>query len=213
VHEQRGEGKMVKKIGLIGCSLLLFLFFRLDARKSANNLEKAFHYTTHQASIQGQAENINIDLGRVVLLFSPKKPVMNLVPKKQYSANNMEKRDVYLFPFSTIASENCKKMVQKLNQIQGRFYKLHLQVVSKPIAGLRLSITYNPGKVLFDYRFFETISSSQGIEFRFYDKKLLEKLGNKLNTATRVSCVKKKESLLLIAGMEEKIQAPWGFLA
>jgi len=207
---------MIRKIGLACCVCLCAFFLGAAARqKPVNKLEKAMLYVKSGQKRVG-VTSANIDLGRIVLLFSDQKPVMNLMPMRnveRYGRIVSRKKDTYLFPFSKIKSSECKKMVERINTAQNVGYNFQLKEVAKPIAGLQLSIAYDPSKVSFEYRFFETISSRKGVEFRFYDKSLINKLSKRLNASTRVSCTKKKELSLLTAGMVESTRAPWGFLA
>jgi len=163
-------------------------------KKSINTLKKVFHYKGYEESEAEVKESEHIDLGRVVFFFESK-PIMNYVPEvkaKKRVDNGMIKEDLFVFPLASVTGSDCKKMVKSVNAIQNKFYTLRLEYISKPIAGLKFSIQYNPNVVSFDHRFFETISLNKGVEFRFYNKGLIGTLDKRLSSSMRVSSLKKK---------------------
>lgn len=183
---------------IVLAALWTFYSVPLEAKAETNSLNKAFYYVG-RAEMPGIIGK-NIDLGRFVLLFD-QKPIVNILPHDQ-RVDQPEKLVVF-FPYACVGKD-CKKMVEAFNAAKSKYYTFKLEQLEKPIAGLQLSIAYDPKKVGWDQRRLETIKYDKGIEIRLHDRELLERIQKA--PAPRVATLVKKKQSLLIVGMEEQTQ-------
>ena len=52
-------------------------------------------------------------------------------------------------------------------------------MVTRPVAGLKLTIGYDPEKIGYEYQSFQTMGMLRNVVFRFYNKELLETIKKK----------------------------------
>jgi len=109
----------------------------------------------------------NIELGTVIFYFS-QKPIVNFVPERSQDKKQAQK--IFIFP---------KAVLKNSYNSQGAGYSLKIESIKLPIEGVKLSITYDPNIVDFDYNVFESIANEKGVVFNFYNKQLIEKIKNK----------------------------------
>ena len=197
---------MKKKFLLMGIGIFLCVNCGIDTVTNGmiNKLNKAFHY-----SGKNDVQVVNIDIGRIVLLFSSQSKAVNYVLKRTKSSDYI--KDMYLFPFATMGGAECQKLVKNFNKAFHGDYTFNLRCITGKVPGLELKISYNPKKVSVEPRLFDTINSSRGFEFRFYNKGLIQQIGDRLSNSMRVSSLKKKR-LLLTVGMEALIPVQQDYL-
>lgn len=153
----------------------------LSAEPKMNELTKVFYHRVDDA--QG-AEHI--DLGKVVFYFA-KDPIINPLPTVH---DKREQSLVFFFPM-TQASNQAKSMMKTINKGTSSLYRIHLEQVSKPILGIKFTITFDPDNVDFSYETFDSISLQKGLVFRFYNKVVIAQLNSKHTTMLRTACAHK----------------------
>jgi len=146
-----------------------------------------------------------MELGTFRFYFS-NKPIINLVPQKDAVVE--QKKISFIFPKTKCKDRACKKMINKVNDLDSLDFNLQIKDVKTPIDGIQLLITYDPKKVTFVYDFFESVGAKQGVVFKFYNKSLVENIQNKYDTVLRTVLGKKKNLLSLIADMVDMIWVP-----
>jgi len=194
---------MIKKIYVVGGALLLIFCSALKAKnKFRNELVDAAYY------VGVGMHSVHIDLGKMELFFSAPEPRINYIPVLPgQSLVAGRKTDRYIFPRSAVASRQAKERLAQLNTMDNLYYDVHVKSINTPTAGLEVSITYDPQQVKIGKpRIFKKINSGGqwGVDFRFYNKALLDVIKKQVHEPRRVALLKKKE-LLLIADMGDKI--------
>ncbi|MCK5632335.1 hypothetical protein KAH94_01160, partial [bacterium] len=142
----------MKKRIIVMLSLLCVCASNAAGKKPHTFLKKAVYYAGAQTK---DIKIENIDLGRVVLLFSDKKVaankkvVMSLVPfsKKDSESKIATKKDVFVFPYSDFENTEIRKKAKTFSAIKNNYYALDLK---KGANGLKLTIEYNPSIVSFE---------------------------------------------------------------
>jgi len=197
---------MNRKLLLIGFGVFLCSTCGIDTVPSGivGKLQKAFYYPADRSE-----KLIDMDLGRIVLLFSSQAKPKKYSLKKTKRANRT--KDVYLFPFTTLAGSECQNLVKKFNKSSHGDYTFQLRCVAGKTPGLELMLGYDSDKISVEPRFFDTISAAQGLEFRFYNNALKQELEKRFSSSRRVaSLLKKKGQSLSIVDMEALILEQWG---
>ena len=147
------------------------------AQKS-NNLNRVYHHV-----FENKSENAGLELGNLIFYFENEQRVDLLSVNK---GGSREER-VFFFPLAHAKSLNVKAMLDQLAVASVNDYTLSLQVVEKPLQGIKCAITFNPHKIGLTYDSFESINLKKGVMFRFYDRSLIEKLKHKSKNVLRVT--------------------------
>jgi len=194
---------MKKSMLLIGCGMFLCVTCSVDTVPGGmvNKLHKALHY----AGKSGEKLK-NIDLGRIVLLFSSQEKKVNYTLNRTKEATKT--KDVYLFPLASISGAECQSMVKQINNVSLKDYGFNLRCVTGSVPGLELSIAYDQKKVAVELRQFKTINAAKAVEFRFYNQSIINTLAKRFATSMRVSSLKKKRSLLTVDMEEQTLVRP-----
>lgn len=158
---------------LIGSSLL--------AKNSMNELTKVYHHR-----ISDEQETKHIDLGKIVFYFT-QDPIINPWPS---SDNNHQQSKIFFFPVTT-TSKQVSAMLKEINQHPSPFYSVHFEQVTKPLPGIKCTVTFDPDRTGFVYETFDSIGLQKGLVFRFYNKKLIEQLNNKHMMVLRTASLEK----------------------
>lgn len=144
------------------------LFFMLIPAFSwaicTNELTKVYH---HYSS-----------LGDKVVCYFSQEPICNRLPVKA-TQNDQEKTSLVLFMPGTTESVEAKTMIKKIQAAKRPYYSCAFQEVTKPIQGIKLTITYNPKKIVCNYETFDAITANKGIVFSFHNKEVLQELSSK----------------------------------
>jgi N-acetylmuramoyl-L-alanine amidase len=146
-----------------------------------NELTKVFYHRVSDK--QGAA---HIDLGKVVFYFT-QEPIVNPLPSGR---DDNEQSMTFFFP-TTKASEQARTMINGINKNSSSLYRMHFELVSKPVQGIKFTIAFDPAKVGFSYETFDSIGLQKGLVFRFYNKALIEQLNSKHTTMLRTACAHK----------------------
>lgn len=153
----------------------------LSAKQKMNELTKVFYHRVGDK--QGAA---HIDLGKVVFYFT-QEPIVNPLPSAQ---DEQEHSLTFFFPI-TQASEQARSMIKGINKGASSLYRIHFELVTKPVPGIKFTIAFDPAKVGFSYETFDSISLQKGLVFRFYNKALIEQLNSQHTTMLRTACAQK----------------------
>jgi len=162
------------------------LFAATQGSSKLNQLNKVFH---HKGQERDDNSAHRITLGKVVFYFSRKPEVHPLSQKIKEVEGN--KKMVFFFPMTEVKSAECKKMIKQLNAAEDTVYSVNLEVVTKPIKGVKFILTFNPNNVVFEYDAFQSITLQKALVFTFYNKKLLDQLEKKKNAVLQTACNKK----------------------
>ncbi|MFC1841932.1 hypothetical protein ACFLYA_02565 [Candidatus Dependentiae bacterium] len=117
-----------------------------------------------------------LELGKVVFYFSGK-PIVNFVPSIRRNSKNklFKSKKVFIFPKASIKDVLYDQLAKNINQ-KNPGYALKIKKIIRPIDGVKLSISYDPELVAVEYKNFQSLHNDQGVEFNFYNKKLINKI-------------------------------------
>jgi len=137
-----------------------------------------------------------IELGSLTLYFS-ERPVINTLPGEKKSVNQV----VFFIPHVELKDAALKKTVAKMHRQTGAFH-ITLEEAQFPVKGMRLILSFDPVKVAYSYDTFDSIGSSPGVVFTFYNRALIETLTTKSvdKGLLRVACSEKKKTVVLDCG-------------
>lgn len=180
IQSNEKGGSMYAKYYTIGMMIISFMLSSsLSAKNTMNELTKVFYHRVSEA--QGAA---HIDLGKIVFYFT-KDPIINPLPS---SHDDTAQSMTFFFPI-TKASDQARTMMSGINKNTSTLYRVHCEVVSKPVPGIKFTVAFDPAKVGFVYETFDSIGLQKGLVFRFYNKGLIEQLNNKHTSMLRTACV------------------------
>lgn len=162
--------KFVVLIGLQGALLL-------DAKNSlpTNELVKIFHHQGNNSTLTP-----SIELGKVVFYFK-QEPVINQLPNSK-----QDDSQITLFFPTMKASHEVLPSLTALNSANNPYYTVFLEEVTKPIKGIKCTISFDPGRVSFDYSTFDSIKMNKGIVMRFFNKPMLELINKQDRSVLKV---------------------------
>ncbi|MFC1842272.1 hypothetical protein ACFLYU_01305 [Candidatus Dependentiae bacterium] len=159
---------------LVGCAFTVYA-------RTLNQIIKISHHKGVNLKVSSDKSG-DIQLGNVIFYFS-QKPIVNFVPEREKGGKTVKK--VFIFPYAEIKD---KKWVQKINDERLNAYKLNIEKINKPIKGVKFTFTYNPQEVVFDYKFFDSMSDCKGVVFNFYNKNIVNKLKYLDDRVLRIVC-------------------------
>lgn len=176
------RGESMKVIKVVGACMSIPL---LGA--SHIQLQKAFLHTHDTQHAVVKQKPLSLEMNKLVFYFSGE-PILTRLPDYGTAPKNGMITVRFLFAAADISSSEAKQMITAINKYKNPHINYHISLVSKPVAGVQLSITYDPTMVAFDYDGFESIGGQKGMLFTFYDKSLLERLKSKSNTLLQTAC-------------------------
>lgn len=160
-------------LGLVLCSSMCI----------AIDIQKVYH---HKIAVDKAQALSHIELGKIVL-YCAQEPIV----KKSEPVASMQKKGfvevVYFLPAAQCASQEVKQMIGSLNGSNQESYSASIRTVQKPAPGMEIKISYDPKKVMIEYDFFDAITRAKGLEFRLYNKSLLDVLKEKNQSVLRTS--------------------------
>lgn len=115
-----------------------------------------------------------IELGTLSLYFTQRPTI----EKPQQSQVDSRNQLIFFFPHIADLSNEARLVMKQLNNVKPGSYAISIQQLQ---GGVQVKVSYDPNLVDIKYDSFESIGSQKGLDFTFYDKKLLERLGNKSN--------------------------------
>ncbi len=170
-------------------SFYMMLFFVLCMMvvyagvSQANKLTRVFH---HEGTF-----------GDKVVLYFAQEPIVNQVADRPYNKKITDQQQVaFFFPLAKVANAQVQKLIDKINAAQRPFYTVHIEQVSKPLEGIKVTLTYSPATILFEYEKFNAIHTHKGIAFQFYSKDKLNEIHQKTDGILKL--VSKKKHLVVV---------------
>lgn len=155
------------------------------AAQKTNELKKVF---LHRGGGVNK-ESTSIGLGNLALLFQSEP---SLTEHRVVQEKGEEIRS-YFFPFVKLGTDS-KKLVARVNALKSNYYKVRIEPVTNPLAGVMVHITYNPDEVGLRYDRFDAINTDKAIVFHFFNKRLMKELKKPLPMTrmvhnTRTPCI------------------------
>ena len=147
----------------------------------ANELQKVFH---HRMATHDGANAYDIELGKVILYFR-QPPVI-----KKTENSTPKSVAVSFFVPDVAITDQAQKMIKDLAGNPNKFYQVTIKSVTQPRKGMEIMIAYDPAHVLLSYGTFDAITCAKGLEFRLYNKTLLDALKRKQENILRTACSK-----------------------
>jgi len=136
-------------------------------------------------------EPVNIELATLTLYFD-RKPLVNCIPtlttQKSFELSSQQElprvdqlrqEAVYFFPLSSVPHGEVKKSFDLLNAVKNKYYSLRIDQVSAPVAGVKLTITYNSDQVQVGHDILQTYDRVYCVVFRIYSRGLLDAIEKK----------------------------------
>lgn len=149
----------------------------------AIDIQKVYH---HKIAVDKTQALTHIELGKIVL-YCAQEPIV----KKGEPVASVYKKGfvdvIYFLPMAQCASQEVKQMIGSLNAANQESYTASMRAVQKPAPGMEIKISYDPKKVMIEYDFFDAITKAKGLEFRLYNKSLLDTLKEKSQPVLRTS--------------------------
>lgn len=165
--------------------LYLFLFLLIPSFlvATSNQLQKVFHHTLATDPLNGYS---NIELGKLVFYFTHE-PVV-----KKINATT------YFIPQANI-TEQAEQMIAKVTKANQKLYTVAIAKVDKPTPGIEIRFMYDPSRIAISWDTFDAITKAKGLEFRIYNKKLLDTL-KKQNAGVLRTTYNKKPTIIIDCG-------------
>lgn len=157
---------------LFQCSTLLIFSILQCQAVSLNYLTKVYQ---HQGNV---SDNL--------VCYFTQEPICNKLPQKvtnESGKNNQENNQEtlhYFLPMTALQGSEVKNMLNKVHATQNTTYMVMFEEVTKPIKGIKVTITYDPRMIMVDYKEFDAITGNKGLVFSFHNKEFLSKI--KLST-------------------------------
>ena len=148
-----------------------------------NQINKLFY---HQLSTVNEPAVQDIELGKLVL-YCTKNPLMQVLSHDQASSVSGYKQSVFLLPRAVIQSSDVERLMARMKQETKLPYRFTIQAVTKPLEGVKVVFDYYPTKVSVAYDVFDSIQAQKGIEFRLYNKLILDRLQKKENCVLKTA--------------------------
>lgn len=131
---------------------------------------------------------------RIVCYFS-QEPIFNRVAQKKNNHEQKNTQVLTLFlPMTQIEGSDSRAMLKKVQEAHKKYYSIAFQEVAKPVKGIKVSIEYNPEKVLHEYQLFDAITGNKGLVFTFHNKDVLVQLKNSTDPLLQYAQLNQKKS-------------------
>ncbi|KKP35471.1 MAG: N-acetylmuramoyl-L-alanine amidase [candidate division TM6 bacterium GW2011_GWF2_32_72] len=159
------------KLILCMVGLVILSFHDARAQKKENSLESILFHR----GLVGD---------KVVCCFSGD-AIYNLLPSVEEDSKKNQKQLVFFFPMISIKNKDCKSQLEDLANMQQEGYKVKIEEVKTPVAGIKVFVTFNSEKVAFESEQVGALGNSDRISFNFYKKNVLNAIGNKARPVKR----------------------------
>ncbi len=130
------------------------------------------------------------NFSRKVILHFSKEPVVTYTPEsvneKERDAQGLLKMHFFI-PLACINETVNKEALEALSGMHSSDYGLSFSEVSKPMQGIKCLIAFNPDKIGFEYKTFQSITGDSGIIFQFYHQNVLRKMSENNNIRMHAS--------------------------
>lgn len=141
------------------------------------------------------------NLSRKIILHFSKEPVVTYAPESIQEKERDEKgllKMTFFMPLVQVHDEANKEALEALSGMHSKDYGLSFYQVTKPMQGIKCLIAFNPDKIGFEYKTFQSITGDKGIMFQFYHQDVLRKISESNNIRMQASVNLKKSSSSLL---------------
>ena len=141
------------------------------------------------------------NLSRKIILHFSKEPVVTYTPESIQEKERDEKgllKMTFFMPLVQVHDEANKEALEALSGMHSKDYGLSFYQVTKPMQGIKCLIAFNPDKIGFEYKTFQSITGDKGIMFQFYHQDVLRKISESNNIRMQASVNLKKSSSSLL---------------
>jgi N-acetylmuramoyl-L-alanine amidase len=161
----KGGIMIPKKIALMVCATIVLMGYAREQKY--NELKDIFLH-------QGKNDS-SLEIGKLVLYFSDNAAFTLLPIPETQSSNKVLKS--YFFPQTKVAiNKKLQEAIERIQHMRHNSYAVHFALVSKPLEGIKVTVSYDPEKIEVREQFFNSIQLNKAIEIVFYNKELKKKL-------------------------------------
>lgn len=151
----------------------LFSFFLIHNgflfAETINRLQKIDYHISNAVS-----NDLEMGLGTIALFFESD-PIMNILPTRKEEKDNGLL--TFFFPMADIVhNQEYKTLMTQLNKQSDGLFSLQLDLVKKPVKGIKLTIRYDKEMILVQYESLESKDFKHGVIFKFYNEVLRKKV-------------------------------------
>lgn len=140
------------------------------------------------------------NLSRKIILHFSKEPVVTYTPESIQEKERDEKgllKMTFFMPLVQVHDEANKEALEALSGMHSKDYGLSFYQVTKPMQGIKCLIAFNPDKIGFEYKTFQSITGDKGIMFQFYHQDVLRKISESNNIRMQASVNLKNHNSVL----------------
>lgn len=138
-------------------------------------------------------------LGDKIVCYLTSDPICNRWPSKDLEKNTTMQELVFFMPNTKITNEAHDSLKKIANNIKP-YYKIQFEHVQQPMPGVKITLSYNPEKIGYEYEQFNPISASSGIVFHLYNKDVLKDLKGKSDPLLRTARSAVKPTVMIDCG-------------
>lgn len=201
----------MKVLKILGYIVIAFCYDgTIITMGKANQLTNVYH---HKLS--------GIEIGSLSFYFTqmPTYNAPEIVPVDKNNSGIAQKNKTMLknafivfFPKTYVQNHDVNALIASLNKAADLPYKVSIEEIKEPRAGIKVSIVYDPEKIDIKYDVYNSIKLQAGIVITLYDKELIKQLGVKTTRAvlTTVSA-KKPHGVIIDCGHGGKDNGAQGF--
>lgn len=122
---------------------------------------------------QGQCDlkEDSLEIGNFSFYFT-EKPTINLL---KISQKDDYEEQTFFFPQAELKEKKLKTIIEKLNKEYSQ-YNIYISMVNRPNCGVQVIVRYNSDNINLAYEECESINLKNGVMFRLYNKKIIEKV-------------------------------------
>jgi N-acetylmuramoyl-L-alanine amidase len=111
--------------------------------------------------------------GEKLVFYFDKQPIINRLPSRTKSSSAQEKLVIH-FPFTHLSAPSIEEIKERIALVGKDKYAVWLEEVNTPIKGTRLTIEYDPQKILCIHEECDSIQHLKGLIVGLYDKETLK---------------------------------------
>lgn len=122
------------------------------------------------------------NLSRKIIMHLSDEPIVAYTPESLEETTNRENgltKMTFFMPFTTVEGQSNKEALEALSGMHTEDYGVSFYPVTKPMEGIKCLVLFNPDKVGFEYKTFESISGEKGVMFQFYHQGKLKAFAEK----------------------------------
>lgn len=158
-------------IHMLGTGSMSLMAQTNQAHAPVNTLQHIDHVCDHTKDV--------LQVGICTMYFVDK-PLIHQLPTSLSTAQE----HVFFIPGGSVEKNDVLHALQKSSL---GLYNITVSSEKKPSEGLKITLSYDPEKISFDYHAFNTWEEQKGVTFRFYNKQLTERIARKERALLRVS--------------------------